>query len=235
MMNKYKYSDDSSYCLGMSLTIEALKHQAKYIIEIYLSTKAHKNKQLDYLLQLCSENNIIYKYDDNLIDKLSIKGNCYCIGVFNKFYHQLVSNKHVILYEFDDFGELGTIIRSAVSFDFKDIVLINSDIDYFDPRCVRASVGAIFHTNIEKYNSIDEYLNKYHKQKLISFVSNSDKELNDLILSDNYSLVISQDYYGLDQYKDNAYYLAHNNLDEISLSIRSSIILNYAYNQNLKR
>ena len=56
-----------------------------------------------------------------------------------------------------------------------------------------------------------------------------------LKLDDNYSIIISQDYFALDNLKEKGYYLKHNNLNEISLSIRSSIILNYAYNQNLKR
>lgn len=234
-MNKYKITDTYSYCLGMSLTVEALKHRAKYIKDIFLSSRAHKNEQLNYLLDLCEENGIEPKCDDNLIDKLSLKQNCYCIAVFDKFYSKLISNKHIVLYEFNDFGELGTILRSAVSFDFKDIVLINSDIDYFDPRCIRASMGAIFHTNIEKYSSFDEYLSAHKTQALIPFVSKSDNELSDLILNDNYSLLIAQDYYALDEYRQRGYHLVHNELAEISLSIRSSIILNYAYSQNLKR
>lgn len=234
-MNKYSTIDNFSYSLGMSLTIEALKHKANFVRQIYLSSKANKNEQLSYLLKLCKENGIEPIYDDSLISKLSLKENCYCIGVFDKFYSELNSSKHIVLYEFNDFGELGTILRSAVSFNFKDIVLINSDIDYFDPRCIRASMGSIFHTNIVRFKSIEEYIKKYNKQNIIPFVSRSDNELNDLELHDNYSLVISQDYYALNSIFKNGYYIKHNNLDEISLSVRSSIILSYAYSQNLKR
>ena len=235
MMNKYVKTDEYSYCLGMSLTVEALKHKANYIKEVVLSSKANKNQQLDYLLDLCNKNNIIPRYDDNLISQLSLKENCYCIGIFKKFYTSLETNKHIVLYRFNSFGELGTIFRSAVSFDFKDIVLVDSDIDYFDPRCIRASMGAIFHINVVKYNSLNDYFNDNKKQIIIPFVSKSDKELNELKLDDKYSLIISQNYFDLDEYKNNGYYLAHNNLEEISLSIRSSIILNYAFNQNLNR
>lgn len=234
-MNKYDINDNYSYSLGMSLTIEALKHKANFVKKIILSSKANKNEQLDYLLDLCKDNNIEPIYDDKTIEKLSIKENCYCVGIFNKFYSELQSNKHIVLYGFNDFGELGTILRSAVSFDFKDIVLINSDIDYFDPRCIRASMGSIFHTNIVRFNSLEEYTNKHCNQKIVPFISNSNNELNDLKLSDDYSLVISQKYYELDDIYKEGYYIKHNNLDEISLSVRASVILSYAYNQNLKR
>lgn len=234
-MNKYSINDETSYSLGMSLTIEALKHKANYVDKVILSNKAIKNEQLTYLLKLCEDNNIVPIYDDRLIDKLSLKQNCYCIGIFKKFKSELISIKHIVLYGFNDFGELGTVLRSAVSFDFKDIVLVDSDIDYFDPRCIRASMGSIFHTNIVKFDCLEDYINKYNKQNIIPFLSNSEKELNSLKLDDNYSLIISQNYYALDDRFKKGYYLKHNNLDEISLSIRSSIILNYAYNQNLKR
>ena len=234
-MNKYDINDTSSYCLGMSLTIEALKHSNKHIKEVILSSKANKNEQLSYLLELCAKNNINPIYNDHIIEKLSLKENCYCIGVFDKFYNDLQTNKHIVLYGFNDFGELGTILRSAVSFDFKDIVLIQSDIDYFDPRCIRASMGSIFHTNIVRFNSLDEYEDTYQNQAIVPFISNGDKELNELTLNDNYSLIISQDYKGLDNIYKKGYYLKHNNLEEISLSVRSSIILSYAYNQNLDR
>ena len=231
-MNKYISSDKTSYCLGMSLTIEALKHRPEFVRNVILSSKANKNEQLSYLLELCDEHNNEIVNDDHLIEKLSLKENCYCIGVFEKFYSNLNSNKHIVLYKFNDFGELGTILRSAISFDYRDIVLIDSNIDYFDPRCIRASMGSIFHCNIVRFNSLDEYINAYPNQNIITFVSKSDNELNDLKLNDNYSLVISQDYFGLDDINKKGYYIKHNNLQEISLSVRSSIILEYAYNQN---
>lgn len=232
-MNKYNINDSFSYCLGMSLTIEALKHKSEYVKSVILSNKAYRNEQLDILLKLCNDYNIETVYDDNIIEKLSIKENCYCIGVFDKFYYELDSNEHLVLYRFNDYGELGTILRSAICFDFKDIVLIDSNIDYFDPRCIRASMGSIFHCNIKKYNSLDEYINLYPSQRIIPFLSNSKNELHDLVLDNNYSLVISQDYYGLDNVFDGGYHIKHNNLEEISLSIRSSIIFEYAY--SLKR
>ena len=234
-MNKYDSLDKTTYCLGMSLTIEALKHKAKHVKEVLLSNKANKNNQLDYLLDLCNTNNIPIKYDDKTIDKLSNKENCYCIGIIDKYETNLVNNNHIVLYEFNDYGDLGTILRSCVSFDFKDIVLINSNIDYYDPRCIRASMGSIFLCNISKYDSLEEYLNKYNKQNIYSFVSNSNLELSDIELKEPYSILISQDYYALDNKYENSYYLRHNNNHEISLSIRSSIILEYIYDLNLKR
>lgn len=215
------------------MTVEALKHRHEYIKEVILSTKANRNKELDYLLGLCDEYQINVTYDDHLIDKLSLKENCYCIGVFDKFYTSLENRNHIVLYGFTDYGDLGTILRSSVSFNFKDIVLIGSDIDYFDPACVRASMGSLFHVNIERFSSIETYLNEYPDQNLYPFLSEGNIELRDISLKEPYSIVISEKYDALDEIFDEGYYLKHNELDEISLSIRSSIILSRIYHQTL--
>ena len=235
-MEKYKSSDTHSYALGTSLTIEALKHVPEQIEAVYLSEKVIKNEQLSYLLDLCHQNNIEPVYDESVIEKLSLKENCYCIGVFKKFYKELNSNKHIVLYKFDDFGELGTILRSAVSFDFNDIVLVDSDIDYFDPRCIRASMGSIFHVNIIRFDDIMDYLNAYPENFVYPFVPHGGHELKELKVYEPYSVIIPQKYHGLDPIFKEGYYLKHSNMDEISLSSLSSIVFSYIYHlSNLKR
>ena len=84
-MDRYQKTDGSSYSLGMSLTIELLKQHPEKAGRILLSKKATRNAQLDLLLELCNKNRIVPEYDDRLIEKLSVKENCYCIGVFRKY------------------------------------------------------------------------------------------------------------------------------------------------------
>ncbi len=234
-MEKYRITDPTSYCLGMSLSIEALLHKKEYVRKIYLSEKVFKNDQLALLIRLCEENDIPYIYDDRTIDKLSLKENCYGIAVFDKFQHECVSDDHLVLYGFKQFGELGTILRSAVSFDLKDIIIIDSDIDYFDPSCIRASMGSIFQCNIERYASFDDYFKTYSKQNIYPFTSKGQKELSELKISEPFSLIISEEYNGLDSIFNESYYLSHDHLDEISLAIRSSIILAEIYDKKRRR
>ena len=42
-------------------------------------------------------------------------------------------------------GNLGTIIRSAEAFGACGLILLDNKVDPFDPGCVRASMGALFH------------------------------------------------------------------------------------------
>lgn len=230
-MERYKSSDKYSYILGISLTIEALKTVPEYIEKVYVSSKAIRNTQYDKLVELCKYNNVEIIEDDITILKLSVKENCYGIGVFKKFKKELNTQCHIVLYKFSDYGELGTIMRSAVSFNFKDIILVDSNIDYFDPRVVRASMGSIFHLNINEYKSIEDYNSEY-KHHIYPFISNGNKELKELKLKKPYSLIIPQNYYGLDGIYKEGYYIKHQGLSELSLSSLSSIVLNYCYDQN---
>ena len=213
----------------MSLTMEALRHQSAYLKQVILSEKVIRNKESDALFSLCERYGIPYSYDDKLIDKLSAKENCYCIGVFEKYQTQIKSKEHLLLYHFNNVNDLGTIIRSAISFDFKDILLIGSEIDYYDPSCIRSSMGAIFQASIARYDDMTNYLNKYPEQALYVFSTEGNKELKDLKLKDPFSLVIAQDPHELDHYKGDLYRIDHHHFDDISLAIRSSLILETAY------
>ena len=63
----------------------------------------------------------------------------------------------VVLDRLQDPGNLGTIIRSAVAFNFKTIVMSEDCVDIYNPKVIRASEGMIFHINIIKTN-ITEFL-----------------------------------------------------------------------------
>ncbi len=130
---------------------------------------------------------------------------------------------------------MGTVLRSSIAFDFHDIILVNSQVDYFDPRCIRASMGSIFHTNISQYEDLNSYLDAHKDYEIYPFVSKSDRKLSILELHDPYAIVISQDPNMLDGLFDNGISIEQNTEKKMSLSIRSSIILSYAYDRNRRR
>lgn len=233
-MERYREDLTYSYSLGMSLTIEALLHRPFEVKEVVLSQKASKNSQLDLLFRLCDENHVRCRYDEAFIKKLSVKENCYCIGVFDKFSSKISGKRHVLLYGFNDFGELGTVLRSAVAFDFSDIVLIGSDIDIFDPRCIRASMGSIFHIGLERCETLQAYKDAYPDHTVYPFVSSSKTILGDVVFNEPFGLLISQDPHALDG-MEGGIALMKDNDKTVSLSIRSSIILEEAYDQNRRR
>lgn len=222
-MNKYTNDLDRTYVLGISLVVEALKHKPKEIKEIYLSSDVIHNKEYDSLISLCNKNGIKYIEDDKVINSLSTKENCYGIAIINKYKSKLSKDMHLILNDFNDEGELGTIIRSLASFNYKDLVLINSNIDIYDPKVIRSSMGGYFHINIAKYDTFDDYINN-HNNKIVSVSLVGDKELSSLKLKNNYSILINKNNKG-------DYYINHQKDSDINYSSMCSIVLDRLFNQ----
>ena len=107
---------------------------------------------------LCEKQNIEIRYDDKSINKISDKENCFVVGVFKKFSSKLVDDKHVVLVNPSDMGNIGTIMRTMLGFNFKNLIIVRPCVDVFNPKVVRASMGAIFSLNIVEFDNVEEYL-----------------------------------------------------------------------------
>lgn len=200
MQEKYQSSDEYSYTLGMSISMELIANHPNLVREVYNSSRMLKNENYDKLVNLCAKYNIPLIEDDHVMDLLSVKENCYVIAVFKKFNGEIKKDhNHLVLVNFDDYGTLGTVFRTAISFDHRDIVLINPLIDYFDPRTVRASMGSIFYTNIQVYASLETYFKDYPNHYRYA-IGNDGEELTQATYQKPYTLI----------------YEAHNNLEGIN-------------------
>ncbi|GHD42958.1 RNA methyltransferase, TrmH family [Marinobacter persicus] len=69
--------------------------------------------------------------------------------------------KTIYLYEVQDPGNLGTILRTLAWFGGFRCVLSPNSVDPYNPKVVRASMGAIFHLPIELDVSLDELKTRF--------------------------------------------------------------------------
>ncbi len=65
---------------------------------------------------------------------------------------EITSNKVLLLDNIQDPGNLGTIIRSSLAFNFKDIILSLNSVDLYNEKVIRATQGMLFKVNIIKCN-----------------------------------------------------------------------------------
>ncbi|MDP4114801.1 MAG: RNA methyltransferase [Bacteroidota bacterium] len=75
------------------------------------------------------------------------------LGIFKKKEKKLEIGKfkqNTVLYLdcISDPGNLGTIIRTCDWFNFNEIILSYGCTDAYSPKCVRSSMGSIFHVNV---------------------------------------------------------------------------------------
>ena len=76
---------------------------------------------------------------------------CVCV---KKFKENKPNGNSLILDRIQDPGNVGTLIRSALAFDFNDIYLIDSA-DAYNEKVIRSSVGAVLSANIHKISLED--------------------------------------------------------------------------------
>lgn len=198
-IRKYKKEDLVSFTLGMTLTLEALLTKQKLIKKVFVHSKLEENKNTKKLFSLCEKNKIEVEKNDKVFNVLSQKGNCFVIGVFEKFESKLRNGDHIVLVNPSDSGNVGTIIRTAVGFGFENLAIIRPAVDIFDPKTVRASMGAVFHINIEYFDSIDDYKKRFNKQNLFAFMLNSSKSILDTKFVSPFSLVFGNEASGLEK------------------------------------
>lgn len=155
-LKEKKYRDLSNTFLieGRHLVLEA--HREKKIVELIL--------EQDELFPL--DTNTLY-VSSNVMKKLSdLSTPSNVMAVVEKLDEKPIGEKILILDNIQDPGNLGTIIRSAVAFNFDTIVLSPGTVDLYNPKVVRSTQGMMFHINIivkEPVSFINELKNEGYK------------------------------------------------------------------------
>ena len=177
---KYKKEDDFSYALGATIVYELLTSNVTKIDEIYYCDKTSEDLVKKFL-GLAQKFGVHFTLNNKIFHQLSDKENCYIIAKFKKYDNNLKKNgPDIVLVNPSNSGNLGTIIRSALGFDVKDIAIISPAVDIFDPKTIRASMGALFHCNIQYFASIQQYLSAHTGRKLYPFMLKATTDLREI-------------------------------------------------------
>lgn len=227
-MKKYKrYNKKSeySYTLGAFPTIELLQSDKE--IEAVFIDENYKDKEK--LIDILNEKNIYYEISGKTIRRIANKDKTLVIAAFKKESQPVLKNKnHVVLHEISDMGNLGTIMRSMLAFSVKDLVLVGNVADYFNPKVIRASMGAFFKLRISHYENMEEYL-RDHKNNLYLFMLSLDEK--DSIyrkkVEEPFALVMGNEASGLpngfEKYGEKVFIPQSKDVDSLNLPIATSI------------
>lgn len=161
---KYRRDDDHSYTFGFFPTIELLHHQPQQAREILLTTDSQRSSGFDEIQARCQELDIPLTIDDKTVERLSSKGNTHAVGVFAKYRPSLDNQtNHLVLVNPADMGNLGTILRTILGFGLCDLALIRPAADIFDPRTIRASMGALFQVHFAYFDTFVDYSKEFNR------------------------------------------------------------------------
>jgi len=89
--------------------------------------------------------------------------------------NDVVGDKILVLDNLQDPSNLGAIIRSAMAFDFKSIIMLNGVYPY-SAKVIRSSMGYVFDINIISYNNTEliDFLNKKQYNLISADMSGQD-------------------------------------------------------------
>lgn len=103
-------------------------------------------------------------------------------------FRENINGKYIILDKIQDPGNIGTIIRSALSFNVKNIICKEGSVDVYCPKVIRSTMGAILKVNIyqEKAGNIKDYIDllKASGYKIICTDLNAKEYLSSLVKTD---------------------------------------------------
>lgn len=153
--------------MGTFPVIELIEKRPDLIKEILISS-SYDDK--DNLIAKLNKENIAYNIDDKSINRIAKKGNVYLIGVFNKECGKIKEDNHILLDRPSNMGNLGTIIRTMLGMGYENLAICGESCDYFDPKVIRASMGAFFKVNIQYFDSLEAYNKMFSDNDLYLFM-----------------------------------------------------------------
>ena len=170
-LKEKKYRDLSNcYVIeGIKLLKEAIEENAK-IKQIVICDDCEKNGTLDKkLLYEIAKYNCIYvteKVFNILTDVANPQGVLAVIEKENNL-TEINWNEDLILIldNLQDPGNLGTILRTADSANLKQIIVSKNCGDIYNPKVVRATMGAIFRVKVLESENLAETIKEIKKHK----------------------------------------------------------------------
>ena len=194
---------------------------------------AHEKKLLKMILTLSYQK----KYDDveqiivtkPILDKLSSNVNSSSmIGVCSFFIQkEIIGNKLIYLDGVQDPGNVGTIIRTALAFNYDGVILSNDTASIYNDKVISSTKGALFKIPLYLDVNINELKDKYclvatslHNALNYKEFKNRDKFI--LILG-NEGQGVKKEIIGIASYNVK---IPMDNIDSLNVAIAGGILMN---------
>ena len=217
---KHRNEEKKFLIEGFHLIEEAYK--ANILIELFVVKAIEKYNDIPQV-----------KVNEKIIEKLSSTNSPQSIiGVCKiKDNTKIRGNKILLLDNINDPGNMGTLIRSSLGFGIDTIVISEDSVDVYNEKTVRATQGALFHSNIVVDNL--EKCIKSLKEENITIIGTSlksSKPLSDIKNKDKYAIILGNEANGvkeklLKQTDINVKIEMNEKLESLNVAVAGSIIM----------
>ena len=179
-LEAYRRDLDYSYAPGLFPSLECMTKRPEIARRLLLSSKGQDSVGVKKLTALAEEHRVRVEIADKALARVSGKDNCFAAVVFEKRPRPLDGlGDHAVLHHISDQGNLGTILRTALGFGYHDIVVIRPAADMYDPKVVRASMGAIFSLRVMEYEDFSPYRQEFANHAAYPFMLDGSVQMDD--------------------------------------------------------
>lgn len=236
-LEAYHNSLSYSYAPGVFPSLECLKNRPETARRLLIHSQSGKNEGVRTLIDLCGCLHVRVEEADRALARISGKENCYAAVVFEKFQGNLSPDgPHIVLHHPSDAGNLGTILRTALGFQMTNIAVIRPAADVFDPKVIRASMGALFSLQVRYFDTFEMYRDAYPNHALYPFMLDGSCALEEAARNPKtpFALVFGNEGSGLDPSfakLGQAVRIPHSSkIDSLNLSVAAAIGM-YAFSR----
>jgi len=235
----------SFFIVGKHPVIEALKNPKRKVLRIFLTEEAKKIiHRVSSRKNLLKDLKVFFKTKKEL-DKYSTKDGLLHQGFVAEIEHlddislkEFIVNKKnlnlVCLDEVTDSRNIGSIIRSAASFNIDGIIVKERHFPSESKLMYKSSSGAIEHLNIFKVSNINSTL-KYLRDKnfwVYGFDSSGEKDFIEVDWKGNNILLFGSEGYGISKHTLNytdflVKIKINNNIESLNISNSGAIIFHH--------
>lgn len=174
-----------------------------------------------------------YKINKEVLDKLASSENPEGVVFVCEMMKQRKSaneyHKIVYLDQINDPGNLGTILRTAVAFNYDAVILSKGSVDLYNEKTLAASKGAIFLIDAF-YDDISNY--EKDKKVIVTSLDESSIPLKELPHYDDFVLVLGNESHGVsDALVKKANVLTkiemNSDIDSLNVAVAAGILMNH--------
>jgi TrmH family RNA methyltransferase len=196
-LKPYRKGFAHSYALGTQTVLALLSRRPEAAKLVVASPRGERSGAATAAVATAEGLGVEVRRSDKLLARLTRRDDIYLMAAFAKLADTLdPSAVHLALVAPSDFGNLGTIFRTALGFGVGDVALIGAAADDQHPRTVRASMGARFDIRVERFPDLDAY-RIAHPRRIHPFVSAGGTPLPDVAFAHPFTLLFGPEGAGL--------------------------------------
>ena len=215
---------DNKYRLEKGLFIVEGYHLFEMAKDANLLMEVYSTKQIEVDVPL-------YIITEDILKKISkTKSPQGIISICKMKEPKELGNKVIYLDNIQDPGNLGTILRSALAFNYFDIIISSDSVSLYNEKTISASQGALFKLNILT-NKDKDYLS-YLKDKgynLISTALNDSEPISNLKLKDKNVIIFGNEGNGVRKeildMSNQKVRIDMDNIDSLNVGVAASILM----------